>query len=118
MLKIAEPDDDRIGHPQPEQFVSALGIKQPVDVESGIDFYDEVSRFEIFLILRALKHTGGCQSRAAKLLNLRPTTLNSKIKAYNLNWRALVQSAFRLAAKLSGCAGRLFPASAGEHGRE
>lgn len=73
-----------------------LGIDQPVDVESGIDFYDEVSRFEIFLILRALKHTGGCQSRAAKLLGLRPTTLNSKIKAYNINWRALVQSTYQL----------------------
>lgn len=67
-----------------------LGIDQPLDVESGIDFYDEVSRFEIFLIQRALKHTGGCQRRAALLLNLKPTTLNSKIKTYNINWRAPV----------------------------
>jgi len=68
-----------------------LGIDQPLDIESGIDFYDEVSRFEIFLIQRALKHTGGCQSRAATLLGLKPTTLNSKIKAYNINWRPIMQ---------------------------
>lgn len=68
-----------------------LGIDQPLDIESGIDFYDEVSRFEIFLIQRALKHTGGCQSRAATLLGLKPTTLNSKIKAYNINWRPNMQ---------------------------
>ena len=73
-----------------------LGIDQPVDVESGIDFYDEVSRFEIFLILRALKHTDGCQSRAARLLGLRPTTLNSKIKTYNINWRALAPNSYQI----------------------
>jgi transcriptional regulator with GAF, ATPase, and Fis domain len=70
-----------------------LGIDQPIDIESGIDFYDEVRRFEIFLIQRALKHTAGCQSRAATLLRLKPTTLNSKIRAYNINWRVPVQQA-------------------------
>ncbi|HEX8144884.1 MAG TPA: helix-turn-helix domain-containing protein [Pyrinomonadaceae bacterium] len=65
-----------------------LTVDQPLDIEAGIDFYDEVSRFEIFLIQRALKHTGGCQTRAASLLKLKPTTLNSKIRAYNINWRS------------------------------
>jgi DNA-binding NtrC family response regulator len=51
----------------------------------GLDFYDEVSRFEIDLISRALLHTGGHQVRAAKLLNLKVTTLNSKIKHYKIN---------------------------------
>jgi transcriptional regulator with GAF, ATPase, and Fis domain len=53
-------------------------------IENGFDFYDEVSRFEIDLIKRALLQTGGHQVRAAKLLNLKVTTLNSKIKHYNL----------------------------------
>jgi transcriptional regulator with GAF, ATPase, and Fis domain len=70
-----------------------LGMDQSVDIESGIDFYDEVRRFEIFLIQRALKHTGGCQSRAASLLGLKPTTLNSKIRVYNINWRVPAQAA-------------------------
>ena len=53
-------------------------------IESGLDFYDEVTRFEIDLIKRALIRTGGHQRRAARLLNLKVTTLNSKIKHYNI----------------------------------
>jgi DNA-binding protein Fis len=55
-----------------------------LDVARGISFYDEVSRFEIELIRRALEITGGHQSRAAKLLGMNNTTLNSKIKVYNI----------------------------------
>lgn len=56
------------------------------DVSQGISFYDEVSRFEIELIRRALEVTGGHQSRAAKLLGMNNTTLNSKIKVYNIKF--------------------------------
>ena len=55
------------------------------DVGRGVDFYDEVRRFEILLIERALQHTGGSQVRAASLLGLKTTTLNSKIKGYRIN---------------------------------
>ncbi|MGH9937124.1 MAG: helix-turn-helix domain-containing protein, partial [Blastocatellia bacterium] len=55
-----------------------------LDITRGISFYDEVSRFEIELIRRALEFTGGHQSRAAKLLGMNNTTLNSKIKVYNI----------------------------------
>jgi len=55
-----------------------------LDLTRGISFYDEVSRFEIELIRRALEITGGHQSRAAKLLGMNNTTLNSKIKVYNI----------------------------------
>ncbi|MCA1817493.1 MAG: sigma-54 dependent transcriptional regulator [Acidobacteria bacterium] len=58
-----------------------------VDVSRGIDFYDEVRRFEIDLIRRALDQTGGHQSRAARLLGMNATTLNSKIKTYNIQLR-------------------------------
>jgi len=54
------------------------------DFARGISFYDEVSRFEIDLIRKALEFTGGHQSRAAKLLGMNNTTLNSKIKVYNI----------------------------------
>ena len=57
-------------------------------IESGFDFYEEVSRFEIDLIKRALLQTGGHQVRAAKLLNLKVTTLNSKIKHFNISLSA------------------------------
>ena len=65
--------------------VQSLGEVRALDLKQGIDFYDEVSRLEIDLIQRALACTGGNQVRAARLLNLKVTTLNSKIKHYNIN---------------------------------
>ena len=62
----------------------ASEVAGELDIARGISFYDEVARFEIELIRRALDHTGGHQSRAAKLLGMNNTTLNSKIKVYNL----------------------------------
>lgn len=53
-------------------------------IESGIDFAAAVRRFEIRLITRALELTGGNQARAARILGLGTTTLNYKIKQYEL----------------------------------
>lgn len=61
------------------------GASDGIDLARGINFYDEVKRFEIDLIRRALDQTGGHQSRAARLLGLNATTLNSKIKTYNVS---------------------------------
>jgi DNA-binding protein Fis len=55
---------------------------QSVDLAKGIDFYNEVQRFETALIKLALEQAEGNQARAARLLGLRATTLNSKIKQY------------------------------------
>lgn len=52
--------------------------------QNGIDFYGEVERYEIELINSALNKTGGNQSRAAKLLQMKSTTLNAKMKHYGL----------------------------------
>ncbi|MEQ1923356.1 MAG: helix-turn-helix domain-containing protein, partial [Pyrinomonadaceae bacterium] len=60
------------------------GVSSDIDLARGVNFYDEVKRFEIDLIRRALDQTGGHQSRAARLLGLNATTLNSKIKSYNI----------------------------------
>ncbi|MBC8031724.1 MAG: hypothetical protein H7Z16_16695 [Pyrinomonadaceae bacterium] len=68
--------------------VQSIGEVHTVDLEGGLDFYSEVSRFEVDLIKRALLQTAGHQGRAAKLLNLKVTTLNSKIKHYNLSLSA------------------------------
>lgn len=64
--------------------VQSIGEVKVLDLDSGLDFYNEVTHFEIELITRALVLTGGHQARAAKLLNLKGTTLNSKIKLYNI----------------------------------
>jgi DNA-binding NtrC family response regulator len=63
---------------------SALSIPE---IGRGINFYDEVRRFEIDIIRRALEQTSGHQSRAARLLGMNATTLNSKIKTYNIDPR-------------------------------
>ncbi|MDQ2937590.1 MAG: hypothetical protein M3R67_08780 [Acidobacteriota bacterium] len=64
--------------------LQSIGEVESLSLENGLDFYDEVSRFEIDLIKRALLKTGGHQGRAARLLHLKITTLNSKIKHYKI----------------------------------
>jgi transcriptional regulator with GAF, ATPase, and Fis domain len=63
--------------------VSSISSQTPRR-DGGIDFYDEVRNFERGLIKQALRSTGGHQSRAAALLGLTPSTLNSKMKAHNI----------------------------------
>jgi DNA-binding NtrC family response regulator len=67
------------------------GITEPqkLDVRRGIDFYDEVRRFEVSLIKQALFYTNGKQTAAASLLNLNPTTLHTKIKFYGIEIPAI-----------------------------
>ena len=55
-----------------------------LNLKSRLDFFEEVRRFEVRLITRALEVTGGNQARAARLLGLGTTTLNYKIKAYEI----------------------------------
>jgi len=62
----------------------ASATARRLDFKSGIDFFDEVRRFEIQLISLAMKHAGGNQARAARLLGLGTTTLHYKLKSYKL----------------------------------
>ncbi len=71
-----------------EMMRKSEGTSASIEIGRGVNFYDEVKRFEIDLIRRALDQTGGHQSRAARLLGLNATTLNSKIKTYNIHVRA------------------------------
>jgi len=64
--------------------VESLAISRPVDIKNGARFSDEVRQFEVSLIRTALGRTSGSQTRAAKLLGLKPTTLNAKIKRYGI----------------------------------
>ena len=50
-----------------------------------LNLRDEVRRFEIDLIQRALHRTHGSQVEAARLLGLNATTLHAKIKRYRLH---------------------------------
>ena len=48
---------------------------------------------EVELIRNALRHTGGHQVRAAKLLDLRTNTLNAKMKRFGIDPRLFVRVA-------------------------
>lgn len=67
-------------------FTDEIGRLQALLLSDGIDLFQETKRFEINLIRLALKQTGGHQARAAKLLNIKPTTLNSKIKLHGIEY--------------------------------
>jgi DNA-binding NtrC family response regulator len=60
--------------------VAAADGEQPDE----IDLADEVARFQVNLIRTALIRTGGRQRAAARLLNVKSTTLHAKIKKYGL----------------------------------
>jgi len=99
-LKLAErPDRDRVQRvvdlasallseaetlARDKAFTEEATRLKPLDILGGIDFYAEVERFETHLIKMALVETGGNQARAARLLGIKATTLNSKIKLFNI----------------------------------
>jgi DNA-binding NtrC family response regulator len=66
------------------QEVESLTIAAPVGLKSGARLDEEVRQFEMNLIRTALGRTAGSQTRAAKLLGLKLTTLNAKIKRYQI----------------------------------
>ena len=100
-LKLAErPDRDRIQRvvdladallseaetlARDKSFTEEATRLKPLDIVSGINFYDEVQRFETHLIKMALAETGGNQAKAARLLGIKATTLNSKIKLFKID---------------------------------
>ncbi len=99
-LKLAErPEKDRIQRvvdladallneaetlARDKAFTDEATKLKPLDIVGGIDFYDEVQRFETHLIKMALTETGGNQAKAARLLGIKATTLNSKIKLFQI----------------------------------
>jgi transcriptional regulator with GAF, ATPase, and Fis domain len=100
-LKLAErPDRDRIQRvvdladallaeaetlARDKAFTDEATRLKPLDILGGISFYDEVQRFETHLIKMALAETGGNQAKAARLLGIKATTLNSKIKLFKID---------------------------------
>ena len=53
--------------------------------EEGISFRDVITGFEKRLIESSLETSGGVQKKAARLLGLKPTTLNEMIKRHNIS---------------------------------
>jgi DNA-binding NtrC family response regulator len=72
--------------------VESLKGHEKFEGRPNLDFAAEVRRFETDLIRWALMHTGGHQRRAARMLNIKVTTLNAKIKRYGIRPHALPAS--------------------------
>ncbi len=68
------------------QLVKALETTKNLDLRGGINFYEEIRQYETALIQRSLQLTCGSQKKAARLLGLLPTTLNEKIKRYQISY--------------------------------
>ena len=64
--------------------LEGVAISPSLDLHDGIHIRDEVLRYEIDLIRAALRMTQNHQRRAAEMLGIKATTLNSKIKKYKL----------------------------------
>ncbi len=69
------------------------------DDQPCLNLRDEVRRFEIDLIQRALTRTHGSQVAAARLLGLNATTLNAKLKRYCLQFPYLINPATSLLSR-------------------
>jgi len=65
--------------------VESLGGGHIHHAHPELNLDDEVKRFESKLIREALAKTGGNQARAARLLGVKHTTLNAKIKRYQIS---------------------------------
>jgi transcriptional regulator with PAS, ATPase and Fis domain len=64
--------------------VESLAVTARTGLRPNTRLDEEVRQFEMNLIRSALGRTGGSQTRAAKLLGLKLSTLNAKIKRYQM----------------------------------
>jgi len=72
----------------PTHLVESSGFNTYSIPESGINLSEEMKRFERLLLCEALKQSRGKQIKAAQLLGLKPTTLNSKLMRYEIDGTA------------------------------
>ncbi len=81
-----QPLLDEVTRPEQLMLFSAVAAAtEEIWLESGIDFNALVNDFETQLIMQALKMTQGNKKEAARLLNLKRTTLLEKIKKKELS---------------------------------
>lgn len=64
--------------------VKAIQVFRSANMRNGINLPNELQRIEIHLIKSALQQTYGNQTKAARLLGIKLTTLNNKIKRFKL----------------------------------
>jgi DNA-binding NtrC family response regulator len=65
--------------------IKGIGELTELNLAGGINMKDEMRRYEIELIRLALRLNGNNQVRAARMLGIKPTTLNAKIKRLRIH---------------------------------
>ncbi len=70
--------------PQALRSATAIGFPTEEIPPEGIDFRDAVAAYQMHLIRQALRRSDNVQRRAAKMLNLSPTTLNEMVHRLGL----------------------------------
>ncbi len=70
--------------PQALRSATAIGFPTEEIPPEGIDFRDAVAAYQMHLIRQALHRSDNVQRRAAKMLNLSPTTLNEMVHRLGL----------------------------------
>ena len=75
--------------------LNSLHQQRQSHITHKITFKDEVRRFEVQMIIRALEQTGGHQTEAARLLQMPVTTLNDKIRRHRIDAAALSTRSLR-----------------------
>ena len=56
--------------------------------DANLPFKDKVDHYRKVLIIDALQKSDGVQKEAARLLRIKPTTLNEMMKRYNIRYPA------------------------------
>jgi len=89
LLLRAAADEEDDEEEQADSFASCEGLDEDPAVESalqngGINLKDHLSAIEIGLIRKALEKADGTVAEAARLLNMRRTTLVEKLRKYRL----------------------------------
>ena len=69
----------------PDDLGIALPTKSDFPLDREIDFNEVINDFETKLIINAMRASGGNKKEAARLLNLKRTTLLEKIKKKKIN---------------------------------
>jgi hypothetical protein len=65
--------------------IKGIGELTELNLAAGINMKAEMRRYEIELIRLALQLNGNNQVRAARMLGIKPTTLNAKIKRFRIH---------------------------------
>ena len=85
LKRVVESMVRRSGPPTLDASLVPLGGCASEPLERSINLHDEVQRYEKSLLFAALERCGGVQTKAAQLLGMKVSTLNSKLSNYNID---------------------------------